>query len=250
VIRAYFDDSGSEGLPSGSHVCLAGYLADDHYWVTFNRLWRHQLARHGIGCVHMKDLIPLQGEYKSLGLDTTKRDQVIGDFIRVIQYSELIGFGVAVDAAAWREARKQSPKSVNAQMFCFARLFRLVVERMKKSAEREWLNVHFDSNPEFGAQRLRLFDEIRRTDESARWFFPSITFADMRTYLPLQAADILAWESRKELLQKAGGYESTPRFKELVSAMGPVDLRFASELWDREEIEKLVRDAANGTVQP
>ena len=245
MIRAYFDDSGSESLSSGTHVCLAGYLADDHYWVTFNRLWRHQLVRHGIGCVHMKDLIPLQGEYKSLGWDTTKRDQVIGDFIRVIQYSELIGFGVAVDAAAWREVRKKSPKSANAQMFCFSRLFRLVVERMKKSAPREWLNVHFDSNPEFGAQRLRLFDDIRRTDKDAQWLIPSITFADMKTYLPLQAADILAWESRKELLQKAGGYESTPRFKEIVAAMGISNLEFVSELWDREEIEKMVEDVTN-----
>src|SRR5664279_194928 len=89
MIRAYFDDSGSESLSSGGHVCLAGYLADDHYWVTFNRLWRHQLVRHGIDCVHMKDLIPLQGGYKKLGWDATKRDRVINDFIRVIQYSEL-----------------------------------------------------------------------------------------------------------------------------------------------------------------
>ena len=242
MIRAYFDDSGSESLPSSTHVCLAGYLADDHYWITFNRLWRHQLARHGISCIHMKDLIPLQGEYRTLGWDTAKRDQVIRDFVGVIRYSELIGFGVAVDAVAWREARKRSPKSFNAQMFCFARLFRLVVERMKKSAPREWLNVHFDSNPEFGAQRLKLFDEIRRTDRDAAWLLSSITFADMKTYLPLQAADMLAWESRKELVQKAGGHESTARFMELVTAMGPVNLEFSSELWDRDEIEKLSRE--------
>jgi hypothetical protein len=94
-----------------------------------------------------------------------------------------------------------------------------------------------------------LFDEIRRTDKDARWLLPSITFADMKTYLPLQAADILAWESRKELLQKAGGYESTPRFKELVAAMGPVSLEFSSELWDREEIEKMVEDVTPDETQ-
>jgi len=237
MIRAYFDDSGKESTPSGAFVCMAGYLADSSYWELFASEWRQRLLEHGISGIHMKDLIPLQGEYKTLGWDTTKRDAAIGDFIQVIKATRLIGFGVGVDAQAWRDLRKVYPKLDDVQTFCFARVMRMVIERVSKAAARDFVAVHFDPDPEFGAARLRLFDEIWRRDPAARNYLASLTFADKVIYTPLQAADLLAWETRKELIQKAGGFESTPRYKELFTALAGIQLQYHSELWDRSEIE-------------
>lgn len=41
----------------------------------------------------MKELIPIQGEYKKLGWDAPKRDAVLADFVGVIKNTQLIGFG-------------------------------------------------------------------------------------------------------------------------------------------------------------
>src|SRR3954469_6195702 len=74
MIRAYFDDSGKESTPSGQFVCMGGYLADSSYWESFASEWRQRLLENRISSIHMKDLIPLQGEYKKLGWDAAKRD--------------------------------------------------------------------------------------------------------------------------------------------------------------------------------
>lgn len=237
MIRAYFDDSGKESTPSGQFVCMAGYLADSSYWELFASEWRQRLLEHGISSIHMKDLIPLQGEYKKLGWDAAKRDEVLKQFIQVIKATRLIGFGVGVDALAWRELRKVYSKLDDVQTFCFARTMRMVIETVKAAAPRDFVAIHFDPDPQFGAARLRLFDEIWGHDPTARSYLASITFADKIIFSPLQAADLLAWETRKELIQKTGGFESTERFKELFTALAGIDLQYHSELWDREQIE-------------
>ena len=241
-IRAYFDDSGKESTPTEPFVCMAGYLADDSFWLQNATRWRQQLLRHGISCVHMRDLIPMQGEYKNLGWDGAKRNAVLGDFINIIKQTQLVGFGVGVDARAWRDLRELYPKLDDVQTFCFARIMRMVTDRIKLVAPKDFVAVYFDFDPEFGAVRLRLFNEIWRKDADARTFLMSLTFADMKTYMPLQAADLLAWETRKELVQKAGGWDSTPRYKELFTALEGADLDYTSELWDRAEIESRALD--------
>jgi hypothetical protein len=187
----------------------------------------------------MKDLIPLQGEYKKLGWDAAKRDAVLKGFIQVIKATRLIGFGVGVDAQAWRDLRKlnQQLKLPDVQTFCFARTMRMVIEKIKAAVPRDFVAIHFDPDPLFGAARLRLFGEIWERDPTARNYLASITFADKIIFSPLQAADLLAWETRKELIQKTGGFESTERFKELFTALAGIDLQYHSELWNRELIE-------------
>jgi hypothetical protein len=190
----------------------------------------------------MKDLIPLLGDYKQLGWDAPKRGVVLADFVNVIKFSHLVGFGVGVDAEAWRDLRSLYPKLDNVQTFCFARIMRMVIDRMKISATRDQVALHFDSDPEFGAARLRLLSELGKHDPDARTHLGSITFGSMRTILPLQAADLLAWETRKELIQKTGGFSSTGRFSNLFTALGDIQLDYQSELWDRAEIETRALD--------
>ena len=237
VIGAYFDDSGKESTPNGDFVCMAGYLADSGFWELFAKSWLQRLLEHGISSIHMKELIPIQGEYKNLGWDAPKRNAVLSDFIHVIKSIGPVGFGVGVDARAWRELRKLRPNLPDVQTFCFARTMKMVIERMKAAAPRDFVAVYFDPDPEFGAARLRLFDAIWRRDPDAREYLASIKFANNVIYSPLQAADLLAWETRKELVQKAGGFESTPRYKDLFQALEGVDLQYHSELWNEAEIK-------------
>jgi hypothetical protein len=219
---------------------MAGYLADMSYWNIFVPQWRHFLLKHGLGQIHMRNLIPLQGEYRELGWDARKRNEALVDFIRVIRETHLIGFGVGVDADYWRKVRKRYEKCEDVQTFCFARIMKMVVGRMKRAAERDVVVVHFDTARKFGSTRFNLFSEIWERDPDARQYLSSICFADPRIYLPLQAADFLAWETRKNLIQKIGGYQSTPRWKQLFEVLEGVTLDYQSELWDKPEIEAKV----------
>ena len=58
-----------------------------------------------------------QDEYAALNWDCPTTKSVLEDFIEIIKGSQIIGFGVAVDAVAWRH-------SYNAISFTMTRGFR------------------------------------------------------------------------------------------------------------------------------
>ena len=243
MIECYFDDSGKEGAQNEPYVCIAGYMADISYWTLFFQQWRNLLMKYGISCVHMRDLIPFQGEYKRLGWDPQMRDKVLADFIGIIKENRLIGFGIGVDANHWRSIPENMRRKYgNAQDFCFQRIARMVIEKLKAVKPEDVVSVTFDTDPEFAGVRLRRFFEICAHDNNAREYLASITFADPKIYVQLQAADLLAWETRKDLVQKSGGYNSTPRYKDLFTSLSDYGLDYSSELWDKEELdEKLLK---------
>jgi hypothetical protein len=241
MIACYLDDSGKESNPESRYVAMAGYAAHDSYWDSFQGEWVHMLLKHGIVQVHMRDLIPIKGIYEQLGWDIQKRDEVIADFIEVIKRNHLIGFGVVVDRDAWKThvapLVKNAPKAEsNSHHFCFARMMRMLIDRIKRSGIDDFMAVTFDTDREFAAARFNLFSDIWNTDTEARQYLSSISFADVVKHPQLQAADMLAWESRKELIQKIGG-DSTTRWKDLFSALPGKPLDYEGQLWDEDALK-------------
>jgi hypothetical protein len=187
----------------------------------------------------MRDLIPLKGVYKTLGWDVIKRDEAISDFISVIKENHLIGFGVAVHKDTWKAVVPEEIRKTqgNTHQFCFARIMRMLVDRMKRSGIDDFFSITFDTDREFASARFNLFSEIWNRDPQAREYLASISFADVVKHPQLQAADLLAWETRKDLIQKNGGYESTARWTDLFAALPGRSLDYESQLWDESAIK-------------
>lgn len=196
VINGFFDDSGSERDPASRFPCLAGYIAHDTYWFTFQEHWRHILLQHGMPGLHMRTFVRVAQEK---GWSTPKRREVVLDFVKVIKQCRLIGFGVGVDAHVWANLGKERRGAFgNAQEFCFQRIVRRVVDRLEEAHEQEPLQLIFDRDIEYARRRLRLFENILKGDRSASNRIATIGFGDTEWHLPLQAADLLAWETREK----------------------------------------------------
>lgn len=239
VIRAFLDDSGKEDDPQSSFVCIGGYLAADAHWDIFVKEWGHQLLKHGIAWVHMKDLVPRWGEYRDLGWDEAKRNEALTDFVRVIRLSQLVGFGVAVDADVWRKDVPKALKTIHgdAQQFCFSRILRMVADRIKISRPHDLVSVHCDCDDKFVTRRFRQFMAVRKADAEMRTYLAAITFANPKQYLPLQAADVLAWATRRHTLALLQQSESLLAHVEPLGELPS----WAVEVWREKDIkEKLV----------
>ena len=66
----------------------------------------------------------------------------------------------------------------------------------------------------------------------------AITFGHPMFFPGLQAADLLAWETRKELARD-GRFEPTRRWKAMFTRMPDYRLEYViSELWEEEHFEK------------
>jgi len=75
-------------------------------------------------------------------------------------------------------------------------------------------------------------------DERAARRFASVTFAHPIYYPGLQAADLLVWETRKELMQQADGYQSTRRWRAMLKGMPNYHLEYTvGERWDDKIFE-------------
>jgi hypothetical protein len=237
VIHAFFDDSGGERDPQSRFSCLAGYLAHETYWTRFQDYWRHLLLRHGLPYLHMREYVKIANDR---GWGTVHRNSVVLEFVQVVKECRLIGFGVGVDAQAWRKlSRDRRAAFGDAQQFCFTRIMRRVVDRLELAQEPEPIQVFFDRDMEYARPRLRFFDHILKFDRRAAERVAALSFADSQWYSPLQAADMLAWETRKHLIARADKTPSSQRFGELLTALPWVDLEYAAgEYWDQDEIDR------------
>ena len=238
-------------------VCMAGYFAELDVINNVNYRWVQLLIKHGIPEIHMRELIHLSGIYAPLRWDIPKRDAVLNDFIDVIKTEELVGVGVAVKMAAWREVVKEYPdiRFGTVQEFCLQRILRRIIDRLNAAQVQDHVALLFDPDPEFSANRVKLFNALIAHRSQGR-LLASITFANPRLYPGLQCADILAWETRKEMIQRMGGHRSTKRWIAIFTEMPDYRLDYIGELWDEpafeaaEFIEAFRRDQASSVSSP
>jgi hypothetical protein len=237
VFYEFFDDSGKEGSGDSPFPCLAGYLAHETYWAGFLDHWRHLLVRHGLPALHMKTLIR---DAEERGWNARRRNEVVSEFIAVMKGAKLIGFGVAVDSEAWATlAPVRRKKFGNAQEFCFTRIMRRICDRLDLAKESESVTIVFDRDFEFARRRLSLFTNLDRFNQRVAERYAGIMFADAARYLPLQAADLLAWSTRRELMSRAKKLQPNNRYHQLLAALPYYDPEYAAgEFWDQAEIDK------------
>jgi hypothetical protein len=242
VLYCFFDDSGKESDPTHDFVVLAGFFTN--YWELFDTKWLNLLLKYDLPYIHLRDAISVG---KKKGWDVQRLNGVLSEFASAIRESNLVGVGVGVHMDAWREV----PKSLrnrfgDAQIFCCSRVIRRIMDRLETvGLNQEKITIVFDQDFEFARRRLRLFEELRKQYEPIRERVVQVSFADSRTFYPLQAADMLAWETRRQLVNAAGGKQSTVRWRELTAAMPSGQIEFAvGEFWTRgwfdREMPKLI----------
>jgi hypothetical protein len=244
MIEGFFDDSGKQS--DSNFVCAAGFLADTTYWTKFVIEWQHLLLRWGIAEIHMKDLMASKKAFT--GWDDQKKYKAISEFVDVINSNKLIGVGVGVDAKFWGGMPRSVTKTLGtAQQFCFTRIIKNIRSFIISSGSHDVFTATFDYDKEFCASRLARFHDILEKDPWARERFVSIGFARAKAYQPLQAADMLAWESKRwqEVIQKG----ARPSFARSTMFKGPDGIEFAAaEYWGETEIRQHI-DMENGEIK-
>jgi len=249
MLHAFFDDSGK--FTDSDFVCLAGYIATDENWQGFSDEWGPLLLRHKIPYVHMKEMIALRGPYESLGWDAAHRDAVLLEFIDVIRRHVIGGFGIGVDAKYLRSMSKDARTVIgDPAMLCFQRILRRVVEKLDEVGYESSIAAVFDDCEEYSVRCYRMWSALRRVAPSLSKKVPSITFADDIVFWPLQAADVLAWETNKNLRQQAGKHKTRKQIERLMQSTEPeYGLDYQSELYDSETLDDLYAQIKSGKVR-
>ena len=235
MFGAYFDESGT-GTQSPM-MAVAGFVARSSVWTdVFEPAWRAILDREGVSYFHMTDFENYRGEYT--GWERDRHERFIKDLITVIRTAQPYGVGMTLDLVAFRELESElravdvrKPYHLCAQ-WCVALLL-IVPEELKPVA---WM---FEEGAEgTGDLKAGLEQLSARLPEP----FPRISplaFGKKQEHLPLQAADLLAYEIRKQDQRTHGLDLRLPR-RSIIGLLGGANYNHGH--LDRKFLVKLIAD--------
>lgn len=234
VMEAYFDESGThEGSPVMS---IAGYLFDKDQCDRFKDSWAETLNRYGLSYFRMSECAHGTGEFSKLSKE--QRIACEKSMITHIKTRMTLGFAVSMSQAEF--SRMAPPHYVDvfgdayaACVFLAMASVGLWARKRNYSGDIAYFFESGHSQQKDAEKRMWLVKDM--ADRRQEFRYKSHTFADKRLVLPLQAADLLAWQWRKGFIDMFGPKRRLPRLDlyELVKGSAYETRHFTGDLMRR-----------------
>jgi hypothetical protein len=237
LVVAFFDESGTHG--DSGVFAIAGYVAAQEDWIKFETDWKRELRRAGISYFHMVEYENRRGTFATWS--NKKRREVLGDLLRVIKAHALIGLAACVVVAdferVFRPALPAGHPYRDPYIFCL----QVGMERIAHHfgpylPQSEKVACVFEERNKVAYSAARHYEAVKGHNEWGT-LFGSISFGGKRDYVPLQAADVIAYESRKAMMRLIAGERTRERYS---LAMLRDGLAHECSYCDAEAMEKLL----------
>jgi hypothetical protein len=203
IFAAYFDASTSQ--KGRKFVTVSGCLASVARWKTFDSKWHKMLRKESLPYFHMTDFEAYQEHYKDW--NKAKHKHLFKKIARTItgQTKFAFGRGVAHDDFVWAQSQNALLQGFSPFTFCASQCFHAVAEWAKRNTHSNSIVYIFESGDGFDGELLVLKDLIEHSParkKRYRWaglhILPKIMDNPPHPLTPLQAADVWAFEARKE----------------------------------------------------
>jgi hypothetical protein len=202
AMTVYIDESGSQRV-----FVIGAYLARVEQWNTFTERWAAILREAGLVEIgengkerllpfHMTDYENRQPPFDSW--DNHKRVQVISQLIDTINDTIDCALICRMPLALFEVAIPPSIRKDKKFLYmaCFHSVY-LKLLRLAKLNSIERLPLVFDRNREVSNFVVGVDKWMRKLIPEVKDYIGTLAFEDKEYFLPLQAADILAYESMK-----------------------------------------------------
>jgi uncharacterized protein DUF3800 len=195
---AYFDESGD---PSNTEVMtIAGLVARAKDWERFEGKWMRTLRRFHLSEFHMSEYENRQGEFSKL--DNDQRVKLVAELAAILKNTIVFAVANSLPIQAWKdilgkeiEAKRGRGEYLMTYIMLFDSCLLTIAEEVILPPEKTIACV-FDQNSvaqHFSSAYYQALLGVR----GYKSVFGSITYADRRKIVPLQAADMLAYEGYK-----------------------------------------------------
>jgi hypothetical protein len=198
----FMDES---GIHDDSPVVSVGaYIARPTKWLKFAKEWRKTLLPKGIGIFHATDCAALQGEFQ--GWSVEERDKLVASLLPIIpRYA--FGYAVVVKVSEVKKVLESRPDLQRYAIDHYASCFQWVIT----SALNHLREVVSDPRPiavvheinDYRQTAMEAFKYIKETHPLGHLLL-SLTFGTKAEFVPLQAADTLAYESARRINYQDG----------------------------------------------
>lgn len=212
VLGAYMDESGLEDDPTpvGFVFSYAGLLAPLDDWEEFSAKWVELLLAEDLPDppeLHMKNFLHSQDDFE--GWDTERKTRVLSGLIDLINSTPAIGHACITDRGKPKEwvGTLAGNMMANKEIFYTSGLCHCALNLSARSSmfigADEEITFICGDNKEWGFELLRWYAEMKESEElpiELRRRLGPIALASPKRLPPLQAADLLAYESRRKAI--------------------------------------------------
>jgi hypothetical protein len=195
VLKAFVDDSGSGG--DSKWFVLAGYVGTVEAWDRFDPLWLSVLYQSPrIEYFKSKEAIHRHGQLR--GFTEEQRDAKLDALVNVIGDCADRAFCARVRQSDYNELVKgQIPERYDsAYYFLFPFFIGAVVNMERLDGLSEPTEFVFDSDERFERLAYEMVPKLMPL-KSFSGGIVSVLYRNDKEFLPLQAADLLAWQIRR-----------------------------------------------------
>ena len=195
MVKAFVDDSGSGG--DSPWYVLAGYVGTVSDWIGFEGEWRAVLdASPHIEYFKSSEAESLKEQF--LGVGPTARSQKIDALIEVIGRHTQRAIYVRTRQKDYNEIIKANVPEVwdDAYFFLMPAFISSVLALEKYLGNQDPAEFVLDNSQRLDRQAKKLRGQLLNLPQFAGRTV-DILFRDEKLFLPLQAADLLAWQVRR-----------------------------------------------------
>jgi hypothetical protein len=201
VFIAYMDESGTHN--QSEFASLAGYVNHSIGWTQVERTWKAVLSQYHVDEFHMTDFENRYGEFDWRNYwflpDQELRHPFMRDIIRALDPPKHLRVGCTISLRDYREIIPECfHKEYNPYYFLFAKC----IEQLWRVSflaipPDEQLAFVFDEKLGFEGRSTAIFYALRDHQFPYSDKMGSVQFASSKKFVPLQAADLVAFEYRK-----------------------------------------------------
>jgi hypothetical protein len=205
MLRGYFDESGVHDRQSGRplSLMLGGCIAKANVWKEFSDQWSAELARFKVDVFHMVDFDNHTGTYQYWG--DPKGREFLNCLLAVMarNVSHCVCFHVPVMSKE-RPVRDAYERGI-VEIVSYAANAAIHGHLSK-------LDLTFAEHPEYPGSHITKYGHIMNYGESR---IGTCRVADPRVEIPLQAADLIAYEMARMQSRGTGERYPVARLREL-----------------------------------
>ncbi len=209
MLTAYFDETGHSSDTAQRFVGMAGFVAPMLNWEFFEANWKAALNRFDLPYFHMKDFAQFRGAFR--GWTEDQRRELFNALLRIITESGAMTLGSIVPLAEYKKVTgERQAHWIEPYYICMVSCISLVSAFHSHTSFKQVALV-FSEQAEFKHQALGLLEDIRQHYVFAQKAL-SPSFLNMREHVALQAADLLAYEMKKEYERRTFRPDTQPRY--------------------------------------
>ncbi|MGA2903233.1 MAG: hypothetical protein ABSD98_05360 [Candidatus Korobacteraceae bacterium] len=203
MVETYFDESIRSRL-----LCVCGYIMEKDAAISLDSEWQKALKTYNLPVFRMSPCANGAPPFDRLSID--ERIALEAYLINLIRAHVSFGVAVTVETDVFAEVMPACPEVGSPYAFCAHNCLVAVKSWADQSDYHGTVAHFFESGYANAAEANALMNRIVSLPKLRKTHrYGSHTFAQKKDVRPLQAADILVWQSGKDRERKAQG--KTPR---------------------------------------